>query len=106
MNDLQMWTLVVGFLSATFVLPIIQQPRWSPQIRSVVTFIYSIIVGIGTAYLTGAFDGVHDLRTGVSSVLLLLVVAIASYKGFAKPVGIAPAIEDATSIGPTRHSTP
>lgn len=100
MTDLQMWDLVVGFLSATFVLPIIQQPGWSEKLRAGVTFVYSIVVGLGTAYLTGAFDGVRDVRTGVSSVLLMLVTAVASYKGFAKPTGVAPAIENATSPSP------
>lgn len=99
MSDLQMWTLVVGFISATFVLPIIQQPRWSAGTRSIVTFIYCIIVGLVTAYLTGAFDGVRDIKAGVSAVLFTFISAIAGYKGFAKPMGIAPAIEDATSPG-------
>lgn len=100
MNDLQAWELVVGFLSATFVLPVIQQPRWTAGTRSIVTSGYAIVVGLGTAYLTGAFAGVHDLRTGVSAVLLLLVTAVASYNGFAKPTGIAPRIERATSPSP------
>lgn len=100
MNDLQMWELVGGFLSATFVLPVIQQPRWSAALRALVTFAYSIVVGLMTAYLVGAFAGVHDLRTGVSAILLMLVTSVASYKGFAQPTGIAPGIERATSPSP------
>jgi hypothetical protein len=101
MGDLQMWELLVGFLSATFVLPVIQQPRWSQKTRAAVTFLYSIVVGLATAYFAGAFDGVRDVRTGVSAVLLMLVSAIASYKGFAQPTGVAPAIEQATSPTPS-----
>lgn len=97
MTDLQMWELIVGFLSATLVLPMIQQPQWTTRTRAAVTFVYAVVVGLVTAYLTGAFAGVHDFRTGVSSVLLMLVTAIASYRGFAKPTGLAPAIERATS---------
>lgn len=97
MTDLQMWELVVGFLSATFVLPAVQQPRWSAKVRAAVTFGYCVVVGLVTAYLTGAFAGVHDLRAGVSAVLFMLVTAVASYHGFAKPTGVAPAIERATS---------
>lgn len=100
MTELQMWELLVGFLSATFVLPVIQQPKWTEKTRAAVTFVYAVVVGLGTAYLTGAFEGVHDVRTGVSSVLLMLVSAVASYKGFAKPFGVAPAIEQATSPRP------
>jgi hypothetical protein len=97
MTDLQMWELIVGFLSATFVLPMVQQPHWTVRTRASVTFVYAVVVGLVTAYLVGAFAGVHDFRTGVSSVLLMLVTAIASYRGFAKPTGIAPTIERATS---------
>jgi hypothetical protein len=96
-SDLAMWNLIVGFISATFVLPVIQQPRWSSATRAGVTFIYSVIVGLGTAFFTGAFDHVHDVRAGITSVLLTLVAAVASYKGFSQPTGVAPAIEEATS---------
>ncbi len=95
-----MWELIVGFLSATFILPIIQQPRWAAGTRAIVTFLYCVVVGLVTAYLTGAFSSVADLRTGVSAVLFMLVTAVASYKGFAQPTQIAPAIERATSPGP------
>lgn len=97
MDDLTMWNLIIGFLSATFVLPVIQQPTWTAGRRAGVTFAYSIVVGLGTAFFTGAFDTVHDVRAGVTSVLLTLVAAIASYKGFAQPTGVAQAIESATS---------
>lgn len=100
MTDTAMWDLIVGFLSATFVLPIIQQPHWSDRRRSLVTFVYSVVVGLVTAYLTGAYSGVHDLRSGVTSALLTLVSAVATYKGFAKPSGIAPTVERATSGAP------
>lgn len=100
MSDLQMWELVVGFLSATFILPVIQQPRWSEKIRAGVTFAYSVVVGLATAYFADAFNGIHDVKTGISAVLLMLVSAVASYKGFAKPFGVAPAIERATSPNP------
>lgn len=97
MTNLAMWNLVVGFLSATFVLPVIQQPRWSAATRSLVTFIYSVVVGAGTAYFTDAFAHLNDVRAVVTSILMTLIAAIATYKGFAQPSGVAPAIESATS---------
>ncbi len=106
MSDLQMWQLIVAFISATFVLPVLQQPRWTAATRAVVTFLYSIVVGLVTAYLEGSLTTIRDFRTGVSSVLLFLVAAVASYKGFAKPIQIAPAIERATSPGSGRHAAP
>lgn len=100
MTDLQMWQLITGFLSATFVIPVFQQPRWSNRQRALFTFAYCVVLGLVTAYLGGAFNGLHDVRAGVSSVLFTLITAIASYNGFAKPVGVAPAIENATSPPP------
>lgn len=100
MSDLQMWQLVVGFLSATFIIPIFQQPRWSTRARAGFTFGYCVLAGLVTAYLGGAFNGLHDIRAGVSSILFTLITAIASYNGFAKPMGVAPAIEQATSPPP------
>lgn len=97
MGNLAMWNLIIGFLSATFVLPVIQQPAWTSGTRAAVTFVYSIVVGVGTAYFTGAFSHLTGVSAGVTSVLLTMVAAIASYKGFAQPTGVAPAIEAATS---------
>lgn len=102
MTNMQMWELIVGFLSATFVLPLIQQPTWSEKTRAAVTFVYSVAVGLVTAYLSGAFSGARDVENGVSAVLLMLVSAIATYHGFAKPTGIAPKLEAASSPDPDR----
>ncbi len=104
MSDLQMWEMVVAFISATFVIPVLQQPRWSDATRAVVTFLFSLVAGVITAYLEGSLGTIRDFRTGVSAVLVFLVTAVASYKGFAKPIGIAPAIESATSSSRGRHS--
>lgn len=97
MSDLAMWNLVAGFLSATFLLPVIQQPQWTERARAAVTFGWSLLVGLGTVYLQGDFAALANVRAVVTSVLLTLVAAISSYKGFAKPAGIAGAIEKATS---------
>ncbi len=101
-GDLAMWNLIVGFVSATIVLPVIQQPTWTARTRAAVTFVYSVIAGLGTAYFTGAFDHFTDVRAGISSVLFTLVAAIGSYKGFAQPTGLAGAIEAASSPAPAR----
>ncbi len=97
MNDTEMWGLVVGFLSATFLLPIVQQPSWPSHVRTAVTFGWCIIASIGTAYLTGAFALAVDVRSWATAFLTVFVGAITGYKGFAKPMGVAPAIERATS---------
>lgn len=96
MNDIDMWTLVVGFFSP-LVIGVIQQPRWSDGARASVAFVVSMVVGTVTYVLNGGTLDVHDVRGIVTSLLTVLVVTISTYKGFWKPTGIVPAIEDATS---------
>lgn len=105
-SDLLMWNLIVGFISATFVLPVIQQPTWSTSRRAVVTFVYSVIVGIGVAFFTDAFGHLNDARAAITSILVTLISAIAVYRGFAKPTGVAGAIEAATSPAPDHNQDP
>lgn len=106
MSDAAMWALIVGFASATFVLPVIQRPTWAAGTRAAVTFGYSVIVGLGTVYFTGGLDrtDLRHPRETLAAILLVLVSAIATYKGFALPTGIAPAIEAATSPRATRRA--
>jgi biotin transporter BioY len=91
-----MWSLVIGFVSATFIIPILQQPHWSSRTRALLTFAYCIVVGIGNVFFQGEFD----LKNLATSILLIFVSAIATYKGFSRPTGVAPAIETATSPNP------
>lgn len=99
MDKLTMWNLVIGFLSATFVLPAIQQPTWTSKTRALVTFVYSVLIGLGAAFFIGGFD----FKDIAGSILTILVTAIATYKGFAQPTDIAPKIESATSP-PSEHN--
>lgn len=93
MSNLEMWALIVGFFSPP-VIALIQQPKWGERLRAVVTFLFAILVGGGTAYFNGelGFEG-----GTVKAILLVLVMAIGTYKGFWKPTRVAPTIETATS---------
>lgn len=91
-SNLAMWSLVVAFITPP-VLAIIQQPSWSQAVRSIVMFLFAVVLGLGTAYFTDSFNG-KDI---ITSILIVLVGAISAYKGFWQPTGIAPKIEIATS---------
>ncbi len=91
-DNLQMWSLIVGFLSP-IVLAIIQQPTWKRPLRAFVTFVWALLAGAGTAYFTGDFNG----RSFVTCVLIVMVTTISTYVGFWKRTGIAPGVEGATS---------
>jgi len=91
LTDAAMWSLVVGFFSP-IVLDLIIQTGWSTRIQSIVAFLFSAVVGAVTALLTGAFTGAGVVTT----ILLVFVVAISTYKGFWK--GVAPDLKVATSV--------
>jgi len=93
-TDLVMWSLIVGF-TMPLVISVIQQPKWADPLRASVTFVACAIAGGGTAYFAADLDG----RTFVSSSLVVLTTALATYKSFWKPTTIAPKIEAATSPG-------
>jgi hypothetical protein len=93
MSNLAQWSLIVGFLMPT-VVAVVQRDHWPNWARSLVMFASSLIAGAGTAVLQN-----HDAFTAknwLNATLLVGVAAIASYHGFWKPTGVAPAIERAT----------
>lgn len=92
MTNLSMWTLLAGTL-LPLVIATVQQPGWSPRVRSLVTTGLCLVVGGGTAWLGDALTG----QSVVTSVLTVLVAALATYQGFWKPTGIAPTVEALTS---------
>jgi hypothetical protein len=101
MTNVQMWAIIVGFFSP-LVVALIQQPTWSLKLRAVVGFLAAAVFGTGTAYFAGDFNG----ASLVSGILLVLVSAIASYKGLWQPTGVAPRIETATSPSTRVGETP
>ena len=94
-GNLEMWSALVGWF-LPMLIAVIQQPRWSNTVRSVVTVIVCVITGFVTTWLTVDFDFSKDL---VASILTVLIAAQASYLAFFKPTKVAPAIERATSGG-------
>ncbi|WQY99837.1 hypothetical protein [Microbacterium phage MO526] len=81
MTDAAMWAVIVGFF-VPVVINFIVSATWSPATKAAVAFVVSAIAGAGTAFFTGAYEGL-----GVpSAILLTFVVAIASYSQFWKQV--------------------
>lgn len=92
MTDLALWTAVVSFF-APAVLDLIIQSNWSKRAQSLIAFAASAVIGVTTAFFSGAFTGLGI----VTAILLAFVVTITAYKGFWKPV--APELKDATTVG-------
>jgi len=102
MSNAAMWALIVGFF-LPHLLSVVQQPGWSKGLQSVITFAGSVAAAVGTVLIQNNGWNWHDW---VSSTLLILVTAIATYHGLWKPTGIAPAIEKSTSGTDNTTGTP
>lgn len=90
-SNLALWTAIVSFFSPV-VLDLIIQSGWSNRIQSIVAFLASAVIGIVTAFFSGAFTGVGI----VTGILLSFVVTITAYKGFWKQV--TPELKDKTTV--------
>jgi len=95
-NNLEMWSLLVGAVLPPFVA-IIQQPQWPNWFRTAVAVASSIVVGFVTTWLTN--DDVLWEQPMVTSILMVLVAALTTYRNVWRSSGIAPAIEAKTSPG-------
>lgn len=93
MSNLEMWALVVGFFLPN-VVALVVQSGWSQRLQAVAAFVVCGVAAAGTAYFQGDLTG----RRFVEAGLVILVTTIATYKGFWKPTGVAPAIETKTNL--------
>ena len=95
MSNLMMWSLIVGFLAPNLIA-LVQQPRFTSQMRAGIMFVASVVGGGLTAYFNGQFN----FEDVVGSILTVGVASITFYKGLWKPTGVATGIENATSKTP------
>lgn len=82
MDDVTRWALIVGFVSP-LLLRYVMNARWAGGVKAGIAFGWAVISGGVTAWLTGQLAGISV----VSSILIVLVAAIASYEGFWKQLG-------------------
>lgn len=91
MTDAAMWAVIVGFF-VPVVINFIVSATWSAAVKSGIAFVVSAVAGAGTAFFTGAYEGL-----GIpSAILLTFVVAIASYSQFWK--NVAPTMQRNATI--------
>jgi hypothetical protein len=70
------------------------QTHWQTALKAAVAFVACAIAAVPTAYLAGDLNG-SDWFT---SAVVILTIAVATFQGFWKPTGIAPAIEANTNV--------
>ena len=93
MTDQKMWTIVVSFFLPWIIAVVVKQ-GWTAVVKGWISFGMCLAVALGDAFFSGALTG----RGIVSSLLLVVVVCVTSYKGLWKPTGIAEAIEGKVNL--------
>lgn len=94
---LQANVVLVGLLvgSVTPLLTsLVQQPKWSKNVRIAVAVVVSVVVGFAIA----AADGKLNPGNFFAVVMAVLVSAEAFYQKLWKPTGVAPSVERATTL--------
>lgn len=90
--NLALWSGIAGF-AAPLLVAVINQPRWSPFVRALLTVAFCV----GVAALTAAIEGRLTGARWTTATLTVLAAAVASYQTLWK--NVAPQIEAATSPG-------
>ena len=95
MSNLQMWSLIVGFLTPLLTAAV-QQPKWTSRTRALVQVAVAIVIGAGTAWFNDQIDSTKGVTT---AILVVLVASMSSYESVWKKTGATAKIEQATSPG-------
>ena len=94
MTDTASFDLAIGGVAMPFLIAIINQSRWSPKLRGLVAF----AACLGAAALLAMLHGTLTLTHWRDTAILVTGAAMVMYHSLWKPSGLAPAIEDATSL--------
>lgn len=73
--NLTLWSSILG-VATPFLVAIINQPKWSPLIRALVTVLVSAGLGAATAAVEGKLTGAR----WTTAALVIGAAAVASYK--------------------------
>lgn len=98
--DTASWALLAGVVTP-LITSVVQQPRWTARVRTLVGVAAAVVIGVLTLLANGALN--DGPQTVLSMLALVVVTSAAAYKNLWVPVGVAPAIEHATSPGSDRH---
>lgn len=99
MTELQLWDLILAFFMPLLVALVVQS-HWDLRAQAITMFLVCLIITVlEHIFILKDFSLDGDL---VKSFLTIMVATIAFYKGWWKPTGVAPAIEERTTL----HSVP
>lgn len=91
------WALIVGAITP-FLISVINNPRYSNQLRQAIAVGVSLVVGIITVVIGGT---VLDWSLTLTNILFIIAGVVGAAQAFYslvwKPTGVAPRVEAATS---------
>lgn len=87
--------LAIGGGLLPFVIALINQSHWSPKLRGAVAFLVCLGGAAALAYWHGTLTW-GDWR---NTAIVVTGAAMVMYHALWKPSGLAPAVEDATTVG-------
>lgn len=97
MNEaIQNWEIITSF-ALPLLIAMITQKNWSSVLKAWTMFGVSAVVTIVQLFIR---DELNDWTDPVASILKIMALTIAFYVGFWKTTGIAPKVEDATTVSP------
>jgi hypothetical protein len=93
------WYLVATGPLLPLLQSIVNQPKWSAGVQAVVGAVLSAIVGVAVAWHAGILGTNIGTLFSIGNAVVLFNISSGFYKHFWKPTKVAPAIENATSVG-------
>ena len=97
LGDTASWALLAGVL-LPLLTSVVQQPKWTKRVRTIVAVVVSVVAAVVTLLANGSFN--DGPQTVLTIVALVVATSATMYKTVYVPLGIAPAIENATSKNP------
>ena len=86
--------LALGGVAMPFVIALINQRGWNPKVKGLVAF----AACLGTSAILAALHGTLNLATWRDTAIVVTGASLVMYHALWKPSGLAPAVEDKTTI--------
>jgi ribose/xylose/arabinose/galactoside ABC-type transport system permease subunit len=87
--------LAIGGVVMPFLIAAVNQSYWNAKLKGAIAF----LLCLGAAALLAALHGTLTLAQWRDTAIVVTGAALVMYHSLWKPSGIAPAVEDTTTIG-------
>jgi hypothetical protein len=88
-----MWNVIAGFFTP-LALSVVIQTGWPRGVQSVLAFGVAAVLAV----VTTALEAELNFEDWVTSLFVVLTATISTYYGIWKPTGVAPSLEQSTTL--------